>query len=312
MFRRGAPHPTITAWPPSMEAPLRDVAVGISRTEPANGNGGRARGRGAVSRHDRGGAQLHLYRESVLHRRQGRRCARCATRRAGRAGGRGRAARAEPRLARRADDADAAHQAHRAAARRGPARPPARLLSVHRRIEDRHVHRRAFQDDHRRRRHRAHRLGESREPLDGPGHRMRPDHRSARPRRRACRDPRPARAVARRASRPRARARARNRRQRRLAARRDRQAAANRADFEAARRFAAGFADGAERRERGRSGKARRAERSREAAELGRRDRGRSALAGVGQDRGVRPRVPGADGAVEVHAARNVPRRQSS
>lgn len=40
MFRRGAPHPTITAWPPSMEAPLHDVAVGISRTEPANGVAG--------------------------------------------------------------------------------------------------------------------------------------------------------------------------------------------------------------------------------------------------------------------------------
>jgi phospholipase D1/2 len=40
MFRRGAPHPTVTAWPPSIEAPLRDVAVGISRTEPANGTAG--------------------------------------------------------------------------------------------------------------------------------------------------------------------------------------------------------------------------------------------------------------------------------
>ena len=63
--------------------------------------------------------------------------------------------------------------------------------------EERHVHRRAFQDDRRRRRDRAHRLGESRQPLDGPRHRVRPDDRGARARRRARRDPRPARAAAR-------------------------------------------------------------------------------------------------------------------
>lgn len=40
MFRRDGLHPTGTAWPPSVEAPLRDVAVGISRTEPANGSAG--------------------------------------------------------------------------------------------------------------------------------------------------------------------------------------------------------------------------------------------------------------------------------
>jgi phospholipase D1/2 len=40
MFRRVGPHPTGVAWPPSIEEPLRDVPVGISRTEPANGNPG--------------------------------------------------------------------------------------------------------------------------------------------------------------------------------------------------------------------------------------------------------------------------------
>ncbi|MGH8240354.1 MAG: VTT domain-containing protein, partial [Steroidobacteraceae bacterium] len=34
MFRRAGPHPTGTAWPPSIDKPLRDVAVGISRTAP--------------------------------------------------------------------------------------------------------------------------------------------------------------------------------------------------------------------------------------------------------------------------------------
>ena len=40
MFRRSGPHPTGTAWPPSIDKPLRDVEVGISRTEPANGTAG--------------------------------------------------------------------------------------------------------------------------------------------------------------------------------------------------------------------------------------------------------------------------------
>ena len=40
MFRRVGPHPAGTAWPQSMKNPLRDVAVGISRTVPANGNPG--------------------------------------------------------------------------------------------------------------------------------------------------------------------------------------------------------------------------------------------------------------------------------
>ena len=59
-------------------------------------------------------------------------------------------------------------------------------------------------------------------------------------------------------------------------------------------------------------GEAGRTERPGEAAELRRRDRHRRrALAGVGQDRRVRARVPGADRIVEVHAARDVPRQQS-
>ena len=312
MFRRVGPHPAGTAWPPSIDDPLRDVAVGISRTAPpTNGDRQCARSRSAVSRHDRRRASLHLYRESVLHCGQGRRCAGSATQRARRAGGRRRAARAEPRLARRADDADAAHEADRAAARRGRPRSLARLLSVHRRPEERDLHRRAFQDDGRRRRDRAHRLGEPREPLDGARHRVRPDDRGARSRRRAQRDPRPARSVARRTSRLRAGARARDDRAHRLDACRDRRLAVQRADSQAARGSAAGFPSHAERRERRRSGEARGLERPREAAELRRRDGGRRpALARVGQDRDVRARLRRADGAVEVHAAGHIPRRQ--
>ncbi|HEX4974199.1 MAG TPA: VTT domain-containing protein [Steroidobacteraceae bacterium] len=41
LFRRVGPHPAGTAWPASLEAPLRDVAVGISRTAPPiNGSTG--------------------------------------------------------------------------------------------------------------------------------------------------------------------------------------------------------------------------------------------------------------------------------
>jgi phospholipase D1/2 len=37
LFRRVGPHPTGTAWPASLDQPLRDVAVGISRTAPPIG-----------------------------------------------------------------------------------------------------------------------------------------------------------------------------------------------------------------------------------------------------------------------------------
>jgi phosphatidylserine/phosphatidylglycerophosphate/cardiolipin synthase-like enzyme/uncharacterized membrane protein YdjX (TVP38/TMEM64 family) len=37
LFRRVGPHPTGTAWPPSVQQPLRDVEVGISRTAPPSG-----------------------------------------------------------------------------------------------------------------------------------------------------------------------------------------------------------------------------------------------------------------------------------
>jgi phospholipase D1/2 len=37
LFRRAGPHPTGTAWPPSLQQPLRDVEVGISRTAPPSG-----------------------------------------------------------------------------------------------------------------------------------------------------------------------------------------------------------------------------------------------------------------------------------
>jgi phospholipase D1/2 len=41
LFRRVGPHPTGTAWPASLDNPLRDVAVGISRTAPpVNGAAG--------------------------------------------------------------------------------------------------------------------------------------------------------------------------------------------------------------------------------------------------------------------------------
>ena len=204
-------------------------------------------------------------------------------------------------------------QAHRAAARRGRARSLPRLLSVHRRAEERHLHRRAFQDDRRRRRDRAHRLGESRQPLDGSRHRVRPDDRGARARRRARGDPRPARsscsasiwAASRRACARRSRAPAR-----------------------CALRSTSCNATSA------RSSRSRICRRFRRAvlsmvsvadpekpvalsdlADLLSSDdetaADRPALAGVGQDRGVRRRVPGADGAVEVHAARHIPRRQS-
>jgi phospholipase D1/2 len=41
VFRRAGPHPAGTVWPQSMRNPLRDVSVGISRTEPpVNGSAG--------------------------------------------------------------------------------------------------------------------------------------------------------------------------------------------------------------------------------------------------------------------------------
>ena len=43
IFRRAGQHPAETAWPPSIEHPVRNVAVGISRTEPAVNNSGGVR-----------------------------------------------------------------------------------------------------------------------------------------------------------------------------------------------------------------------------------------------------------------------------
>ena len=74
--------------------------------------------------------------------------------------------------------------------------PVPRVLSVHRRPEERHVHRCALQDDDRRRRDRSHRLRESREPFDGTRHGMRSHDRGARSRRRASRHSQPAGASA--------------------------------------------------------------------------------------------------------------------
>ncbi len=112
--------------------------------------------------------------------------------------------------------------------------PFPRLLSVHCRIEGRHLHRRSFQDDRDRRRHRAHRLGEPGESLHGPGHRMRSHHRGARPQGSAGTDPQPALAAVVGASGLRRGAGVRSRRQCRQPARCNRWAAPGRSHAQAA------------------------------------------------------------------------------
>ena len=148
LTRAGRRRALTSPWPGSLHANVAIVQRRASRApSPQRTAERRARSRGAVPRHDRGRAALHLHREPVLHRRQAWRCAGGAPGRARRPRNHRRAARAEPWLARRAHHADAAHAPDREAAAADAHDRLPRVLSVHRRAEGGHLHRRALQDD---------------------------------------------------------------------------------------------------------------------------------------------------------------------
>ena len=151
------------------EPDLRGVEVGIARTMPPRGeHAGGARGRAAVPRHDRRGAQLHLHREPVLHL-------------AARSPRRWRSASPSPTAPRScwccACSATAGSKSTRctccaraciaAPEESRPPRPLPRLLPAHPGARRGLLPRRALQGDDRRRPRAARRLGQHLQPLDG-------------------------------------------------------------------------------------------------------------------------------------------------